>query len=189
MARASCPCRNGRVFAWDEEASRPGVREPSDSFSPLPEQRRIADILDKADAIWRKRKEAIALTEELLRSAFLEMVGPQANGYAGWPEVEFESLAAPGPGAMRTGPFGSDLRHSEFVDAGVAVLGIDNAVRNRFAWDERRYITKEKYERLKRYTVNRTTSSSRSWGQRGVRPLFQTTFRWRSRRSTSPRLR
>jgi hypothetical protein len=29
----------------------------------LPEQRRIADILDKADAIRRKRKEAIALTE------------------------------------------------------------------------------------------------------------------------------
>lgn len=42
---------------------------------PLPEQRRIADILDKADAIRRKRKEAIALTEELLRSAFLEMFG------------------------------------------------------------------------------------------------------------------
>ncbi len=39
------------------------------------EQRRIAAILDKADAVRRKRKEAIALTEELLRSAFLEMFG------------------------------------------------------------------------------------------------------------------
>ena len=42
---------------------------------PLEEQRRIAAILDKADAVRRKRKEAIALTEELLRSAFLEMFG------------------------------------------------------------------------------------------------------------------
>lgn len=45
---------------------------------PLPsltEQRRIADILDKADAIRRKRKEAMALTDELLRSTFLEMFG------------------------------------------------------------------------------------------------------------------
>ncbi len=42
---------------------------------PLPEQRRIAAILDKADAIRRKREEAIRLTEELLRSTFLEMFG------------------------------------------------------------------------------------------------------------------
>ncbi|MBE9167319.1 restriction endonuclease subunit S [Pleurocapsales cyanobacterium LEGE 06147] len=37
------------------------------SLPPLEEQKRIAAILDKADAIRRKRKEAIRLTEELLR--------------------------------------------------------------------------------------------------------------------------
>ena len=42
---------------------------------PLPEQRRIAAILDKADAVRRKRQEAIRLTEQFLRSAFLEMFG------------------------------------------------------------------------------------------------------------------
>ena len=120
---------------------------------PLSEQRRIADILDKAEAVRRKRKDAIALTEELLRSAFLEMVGPQAPDYSRWRDASLESLAATSPNAMRTGPFGSDLRHSEFVDEGVAVLGIDNAVQNRFAWAERRYITREKYEALTRYTV------------------------------------
>lgn len=41
----------------------------------LPEQHRIAAILDKADAIRRKREEGIRLTEELLRSTFLEMFG------------------------------------------------------------------------------------------------------------------
>jgi type I restriction enzyme S subunit len=61
-------------------ASYPAVsdRIVLDSWMPMPgldEQLRIADILDKADAIRRKRKEAIALTEELLRSAFLEMFG------------------------------------------------------------------------------------------------------------------
>ncbi len=120
---------------------------------PLPEQRRIADILDKADAIRRKRKEAIALTEELLRSAFLEMVGPAARDYSTWSVKTIASLAAEIPNAMRTGPFGSDLRHSEFVDDGIAVLGIDNAVQNRFAWGERRFITQEKYDDLRRYTV------------------------------------
>ena len=42
---------------------------------PLEEQRRIAAILDKADGVRRKRKEAIRLTEELLKSTFLEMFG------------------------------------------------------------------------------------------------------------------
>ncbi len=54
---------------------------------PLPslfERRRIADILDKADAIRRKRKEAIALTEELLRSAFFEMFGDPVTNPKAW---------------------------------------------------------------------------------------------------------
>lgn len=37
---------------------------------PLPEQRRIADILDKADAIRRKRKEAISTLDEIKLSQF-----------------------------------------------------------------------------------------------------------------------
>jgi len=52
---------------------------------PLDEQRRIATILDRADAIRRKRREAIALTEELLRSTFLEMFGDPVTNPKGWP--------------------------------------------------------------------------------------------------------
>ena len=54
---------------------------------PLPEQRRIAGILDKADAVRRRRKEAIALTEELLRAAFLELFGDPVANPRGWPEA------------------------------------------------------------------------------------------------------
>ena len=39
------------------------------------EQRRIAAILDKADAIRRKREQALALADDLLKSTFLEMFG------------------------------------------------------------------------------------------------------------------
>ena len=62
---------------------------------PLPafnEQRRIAAILDKADAVRRKRKEAIALTEDLLRSAFLEMFGDPVTNPKGWDVVKLEKI-------------------------------------------------------------------------------------------------
>lgn len=39
------------------------------------EQRRIAAILDKADAIRRKREQVLTLADEFLRSAFMEMFG------------------------------------------------------------------------------------------------------------------
>jgi type I restriction enzyme, S subunit len=51
---------------------------------PLEEQKRIAAILDKADDIRRKRKEAIALTDELLRSTFLDMFGDPVTNPKGW---------------------------------------------------------------------------------------------------------
>ncbi|WP_017713916.1 restriction endonuclease subunit S [Prochlorothrix hollandica] len=57
------------------------------TFFPLPpleEQRRIAAILDKADGVRRKRKAAIALTEDLLRSTFLDMFGDPVTNPKGW---------------------------------------------------------------------------------------------------------
>lgn len=48
----------------------------------LPEQKRIAAILDKADSIRRKRQQAIQLADEFLRSVFLDLVGsPNINPY------------------------------------------------------------------------------------------------------------
>ena len=45
------------------------------SVPPLPEQRRIAAILDKTDAILHKRAETIRLADDFLRSVFLDMFG------------------------------------------------------------------------------------------------------------------
>lgn len=71
---------------------------------PLSEQRHIADILDKADAIRRKRKEAIALTEELLRSAFLDMFGDPVTNPKGWPVKSLGTLGELDRGRSRHRP-------------------------------------------------------------------------------------
>ncbi len=51
---------------------------------PLPEQKRIAAILDKADAIRRKRQQAIQLADEFLRSVFLELFGDPVTNPKEW---------------------------------------------------------------------------------------------------------
>jgi type I restriction enzyme S subunit len=42
---------------------------------PLPEQKRIAAILDKADSLRRKNQQAIQLADQFLRAVFLDMFG------------------------------------------------------------------------------------------------------------------
>ena len=124
-------------------------------FPPLPEQQRIVTLLDEAfDGIATARAHA----EQNLQNA-RELVGigfqaiTESLGRAQWPTQQVDALTASHKGAMRTGPFGSQLLHSEFVDDGIAVLGIDNAVANEFRWDRRRYITPEKYQQMGRYRV------------------------------------
>jgi type I restriction enzyme S subunit len=51
---------------------------------PLPEQRRLGSVLDKAESIWQKRRESLRLAEGLLPAAFLELFGdPALNGHSG----------------------------------------------------------------------------------------------------------
>lgn len=121
---------------------------------PLNEQRRIVALLDEAFAgiatakanAEKNLQNARALFESHFQSIFTQR-GP------GWVEKSVKQIAAPTKGSIRTGPFGSQLLHSEFVDEGIAVLGIDNAVFNEFRWGKSRFITPEKYRQLERYTV------------------------------------
>lgn len=116
-------------------------------------QQKIVNCLQLAQSVIFKRKKVLDKMEELLRSYFLTIVGPCAEEFEKWNKFKIEELAIKEKGSMRTGPFGSDLKHSEFVKEGIAVLGIDNAVKNKFAWKQKRFITEEKYSKLKRYTV------------------------------------
>lgn len=112
---------NGATF---KELSKRTVEQIQIPFPPLPEQRRIAAILDHADALRDKRRRVLSLFDPLVEAIFRSMFGGvQASAVV-------EDVAA----KMRTGPFGSQLLHSEFVDEGIAVLGLDNVVENEFRW-------------------------------------------------------
>ena len=116
-------------------------------------QRQIAHLLSKAENLISQRKESIRLLDEFLKSNFLEMFYSNPD-YQHWEEVKLEELAEKKKGSMRTGPFGSNLLHSEFTETGdIKVLGIDNVVTNTFSWQRSRCITYKKFEELKGYQV------------------------------------
>jgi type I restriction enzyme S subunit len=53
---------------------------------PLPEQRRVAAILDQADGLRARRQWALAKLDDLARSIFLGLFGDPVTNPLGWPE-------------------------------------------------------------------------------------------------------
>ena len=123
---------------------------------PLPvmdKQRKIAAILDKADAIRRKREKTLALADDLLKSAFLEMFGDPAENPNGFKVEKIEHhLNKMRPGTQ-SGPFGSALKKHEYTNTGIPVWGVANVQANRFLGEAELFIPEKKYEQLRRYSV------------------------------------
>jgi len=119
---------------------------------PLSEQKRLVQIFKEETEVQLLRDKANKITSRFIPSVFSRLIlCNKARGR--WPKTTIAAIAKDSPNAIRTGPFGSDLLHSEFANKGIPVLGIDNAVHNRFRWDERRFITPQKYDGLKRFRV------------------------------------
>lgn len=51
----------------------------------LPEQRRIAEVLDRAEALRAKRRAALAKLDTLVQAIFLDLFGDPATNPRGWP--------------------------------------------------------------------------------------------------------
>lgn len=144
---------NGFKGAGLKHISKKYISEIKIPFLPLEDQQKIAGLLSQIEELINKREESIKLLDELTKSTFLDMFINNAENTT-WELKTIEKLALDKKSSMRTGPFGSDLLHSEFIEDGeVAVLGIDNAVNNKFIWSQKRFITNQKYEQLKRYTI------------------------------------
>lgn len=117
-------------------------------YPSLKEQSRIAEIIDSIAKSINMRQKQLQKLDDLVKARFVELF-VATDAASDWPYCTIADVS----NDMRTGPFGSALHHDEFIDSGVFVLGIDNAVENKFSYNRMRYITAEKYQELKRYTV------------------------------------
>ena len=130
------------------QVTKQGLEKIDVVVSSKENQREIVRQLQLLDSIIEERHKELRYFDALIKSRFIEMFVANKN-VCNWSQVSISDVST----NMRTGPFGSALHHDEFVDSGVFVLGIDNAVENRFSYNRMRYITEEKYNQLKRYTV------------------------------------
>jgi len=61
---------------------------------PLPEQRRIAEVLDRAEALRAKRRAALAKLDTLTQSIFLDMFGDPRTASRRWPRRQLRDVVA-----------------------------------------------------------------------------------------------
>jgi type I restriction enzyme S subunit len=127
----------GMCRQWVNQAtvSRDALSSLKLPLPPLPEQRRIAEILDKADALRAKRRAALAQLDTLTQSIFLDMFGDPTTNPKGWPIAKLGELITVGPqnGLYRpASDYGSGtpiLRIDAFYDGVVTELATLKRVR------------------------------------------------------------
>lgn len=123
-----------------------GIRAIEIPLPPLSEQKRIASILDKADAIRRKRQQAIQLADDFLRAVFLDMFGDPVTNPKGWEVRPLGQISNFENGDRSSAyPSGDDL-----VPEGVLFLSTKNIVADTLNLGSCQYITEEKYLALSR---------------------------------------
>jgi len=138
-------------------AGQPGVnatnlKSISTPLPPLPVQKRIADILDKADAIRRKRHEAETEFSHLPSSAFLEFFGdPLANPFA-WSMETLGTVVESEGRSLKRGPFGGTLKKEIFVDEGYKVYEQKHAISGDFSLGSY-FIDEEKFLEMEPFAI------------------------------------
>ncbi|NSY16302.1 restriction endonuclease subunit S [Neorhizobium sp. AL 9.2.2] len=111
---------------------------------PLDEQKRIAAILDKADQLRQKRRQAIALLDSLTKSIFLEMFGDPVINPMGWPTASVDDLCALVVDCVnRTAPLAE--RPTEFK-----MIRTTNVKNGKVLLSEVRYVEEEIFQRWNR---------------------------------------
>ena len=118
---------------------------------PLAEQRRIAEVLDRSNALRAKRREALALLDDLTQSIFLDMFGSWAQMRQRWRIARLVDVCLP-EGGIKCGPFGTQLAKSEFRKEGVPLWGIKD-VNCSFRLLAREFVDACTAERLEQFSI------------------------------------
>ena len=120
-------------------------------FPDIEEQKRI---VDKIDTLFAKIDKAISLTEESLKQAkdLLPSLLKEVFENLDSPKSSLSEFCSDAKKHMVGGPFGSNLKATEYVDKGYPIIRLQNV--NRFDFIEKniKFVTQEKAEFLKSHS-------------------------------------
>jgi len=110
------------------------------------EQRAIAEALGDVDALIGGLEQLIAKKRDLKQAAMQQLLTGQTRlpGFSGEWEVKSIGELAGGDENIVDGPFGSDLKNSDYTPTGVPVLQGLNITGDRFIWKAIRFISDKK---------------------------------------------
>ncbi len=131
--------------------SIPGLNRDDlyDTFIKLPpfeEQKRIVDLLNKAEGIRQKREQSIKLADDFLHSTFLKMFGDPVVNEKKWSVKKLKDVC----------DNVIDCPHStpKWVDNGTVCIRTSNLSKGGWVWSDKRFVSDETYlERTKRGAI------------------------------------
>lgn len=121
--------------------------------SILPNVQAIITRLDKIPVMLKRFRQSViaaACSGKITEDWRMEQKN-SGNVLAGWKRVPLESLIP--KGGIFDGPFGSNLKSSDYTDTGIRVIRLENICKLSFIAGKETYISEAKYKTLTRHTV------------------------------------
>jgi type I restriction enzyme, S subunit len=114
---------------------------------PLNIQRKVASLLKNTECTREKRKQASLLTNEFLKSVFLDMFGDPVKNEKGWEKVEFRKIFT----SIRYGT-GSP---PEYAEKGIPFIRATNVKKGTVIDNGIKYISPEEASKIKKCKVSK----------------------------------
>lgn len=167
-----------KVSEYQKGSSYPAVTDNTIKaqeifLPPLDEQKKIAHVLSLVQEAKEKTEAVIAAAKELKKSMMKHLftygpvpveeadkvklketeIGPIPED---WEVTNMESIAEKHKYAIVDGPFGSSIKKNDYRDTGIPIIRIKNISKDgKFVNKDFLYISKEKYEKLKRSAIKK----------------------------------
>jgi type I restriction enzyme S subunit len=123
-----------------KEVRRGALKQYKVPLPPISEQQRIVEILDQADALRKKRADALAKAARLLPAIFYKMFGdPETNPFEWHVKLMSEVTEFVTDGTHQPPPF---------VDNGIPFLLVQNIISGKIDFRTKKFITQDTYEEL-----------------------------------------
>lgn len=127
------------------------LKQISIPVPPLETQKKIVEVLDKAQGLIDARKEQIKLMDELIQSVFYEMFGDPVTNPKGWENQRLVSICTKiGSGAT---PRGGKLTYKT---EGISLIRSMNVHNGAFKYDDLAYIDNAQAKKLSNVVVEKS---------------------------------